>query len=231
MNGTTRKALNDAFCLLTEGVVSIQKIAADKEADLLQSERKALKEAIPPLMAAIEPVGGVAAKGQERAPGRGMVVPAGADPEAPAPPAAPTAAPVADRGGAGAGLRALALALRDGAMAIRDHADALRELAAASPQGPAAAVAGPPAAPLPAATPDAPAEPAATGGRRVNKARPGARTGAVAADLGIPLSTLQGRIRALGGLAVDLVVGSWRVSRIDYGPGGKAVPRWERFEG
>lgn len=234
MNGDTRERFGAALAQLTAGVVGLEALQADEEADLMPSERKALGKLIQPVQEAIQPVAALLMQATARPPARGKVLPAAAESEPPATPVPAAATPVApvaggsDRGGVGAGLRAMALALRDGAMALRDHADALRELAAAPM--PAAAV----AEPVPAAG-DAPAEPTApptTGRRRrPSEARPGARSGAVAADLGITMASLHSRIRAQGGLAVGVTVGAWRVSRIDHGPGGKAVPRWERIEG
>ena len=250
MNTATRERFGAALAHLNSGIGSLEALQADEAADLLPSERKALQKAvelaIPALHEAISPIASILKQAEQRPPARGKVLPAAVAPEPPAaaaseqpapvaPAAAAPVAPVADKGGVGAGLRALALALRDMGMAARDHADALRELAAARPQGAApmpAAVAEPPApAVLPAAAADAPAEPATTGRRRrPSEAKPGARSGAVAADLKISMASLHSRIRAQGGLAVGVTVGAWRVSRIDHGPGGKAVPRWERIE-
>lgn len=246
MNAATRERFGAALGHLNAGVSGLEAIQADEAADLLPSERralgKALEVAIPTLHEAIRPIASILKLAEQRPPARGKVLPAAPEsgpPATPAPAAATPVAPVAggsDRGGIGAGLRALALALRDMGMAARDHADALRELAAARPQAaaamPAAAVAEPPAAPVLPAAADGPAEPATTGRRRrPSEARPGARSGAVAADLGITMASLHSRIRAQGGLQVGVTVGAWRVSRIDHGPGGKASPRWERIEG
>lgn len=66
--------------------------------------------------------------------------------------------------------------------------------------------------------------------RQITTPPKGARTGAVAAALGVSTATVQARICRAGGPAVGLEVDGWRLSRIDYGPGGKPVPRWARIE-
>ncbi len=124
MNSATREALDGGVAAL----LRLLDLAADKEADLLPSERKQLGVILAPVDQQVAQLSTLLELGSQRAPARGKVIPrpAGASPTLAEP----------------SGLRDAALALRDLAMAIRDAADAVREVATgarpAEPTPPAA---------------------------------------------------------------------------------------------
>lgn len=173
MNQPTRERLGAALGHLYAGTNGLATLAEDDDADLLGSERRALKTGLEALKAAADPIALLLEHGQKRAPSRGKVLPPPPAPDpgpepATEPPAAepapvPVVVPPIDPG-LSAALRALGLAVRDHAMACRDLADAHRETAATAA---AAAL-----SPLPVALPPEP--PAAAPGRPIEPPAPAA---------------------------------------------------------